>query len=389
MCYRVSIVIPIYNAGDYLDRCIASVREQTYQDLEIILVNDGSADHSLEICERHAGEDERIVLINQTNQGVVKARQAGVEAASGSFVGWADADDWIEPGYIEMLVKLQKDSGADIVAAAHFHDIGDDSRLVRNGVDAGIYKTEQLVSVMLYTGKFFEYGITPQLYTKLFRADILKRIQTVVTDDIIAGDDAAVVYPGLLLAEKVCVSDLSGYHYVQHQGSITKTGFSDEEGRVRMLIAFLKNAFQNAHVSAQTDSQLASYENYMLALRKIDVFDADEEEKILIPFGGFLKDEKIIVYGAGVLGQQIYHYLKKDGRVNLTGWLDKNYEVYRKQGMPVDSPDRLSEPELIFDHILIANITESAAMAIKNFLLSVGVEEEKIRWFSARFRGKV
>lgn len=388
MGFKVSIVVPVYNAENYLDQCITSIMGQTYRHLEIILVNDGSTDHSLEICRKYAEIDKRITVVEQINQGVVKARKTGVEAATGDFIGWADADDWMESGYIEGLVKLQEESNADIVAATHFHDIGSDSRLIKNGVNIGIYDIKQILPVMLYTGEFFEYGITPQLYTKLFRANILKKTQLTVADNIIAGDDAAVVYPSLLMAEKVCVSNITGYHYVQHPASITKTGFSDEPARIRMLIEYLKNIFRKAGVSEWMDHQLASYENYMLALRQIDIFDAADSEKILVPYGGFRENDRLVIYGAGVLGQKIYHYLEADGRVKLTGWLDKNYEVYRKQGFGVDSSDLLSKVNLEFDYIVIANITESVAMMMKDFLLASGVAEEKIRWFSAEFLGR-
>lgn len=386
---KVSIVVPVYNAEKYLDQCVTSIMGQTYRHLEIILVNDGSTDHSLEICRKYAEIDERITVVEQINQGVVKARKTGVEAATGDFIGWADADDWMESGYIEGLVRLQEESNADIVAATHFHDIGSDSRLIKNGVDTGIYDVKQLLPVMLYTGEFFEYGITPQLYTKLFRADILKKTQFMVADNIIAGDDAAVVYPSLLMAEKVCVSDITGYHYVQHPASITKTGFSDEPARIRILIEYLKDIFRKAGVSEWMNHQLATYENYMLALRQIDIFDVADSEKILAPYGGFRENDRIVIYGAGVLGQKIYRYLEKDGRVKLMGWLDKSYEVYRKQGLSVDNPEELMEKGLEFDYMLIANITESVAMAIRDFLLVSGVAEEKIRWFSAEFRGRI
>ena len=385
---KVSIVVPVYNAEKYLDQCVTSIMGQTYRHLEIILVNDGSTDHSLEICRKYAETDERITVVEQINQGVVKARKTGVEAATGDFIGWADADDWMESGYIEGLVRLQEESNADIVAATHFHDIGSDSRLIKNGVDTGIYDVKQLLPVMLYTGEFFEYGITPQLYTKLFRADILKKTQFMVADNIIAGDDAAVVYPSLLMAEKGCVSNITGYHYVQHPASITKTGFSDEPARIRMLIEYLNDIFRKAGVSEWMNHQLATYENYMLALRQIDIFDAADSEKILVPYGGFRENDRLVIYGAGVLGQKIYHYLEADGRVKLTGWLDKNYEVYRKQGFGVDSSDLLSKVNLEFDYIVIANITESVAMMMKDFLLASGVAEEKIRWFSAEFLGR-
>lgn len=106
--------------------------------MEIILVNDGSTDDSYMICNDFAKVDERIMVISQYNQGVVRARKAGVEAATGDYIGWVDADDWIEQDYIEKLVRLQEESGADIVAVGHYHDIGNDSTIIKNGIKNGV-----------------------------------------------------------------------------------------------------------------------------------------------------------------------------------------------------------------------------------------------------------
>lgn len=388
MCYKVSIIVPVYNAEKYLGKCIESIISQTYRNLEIILVDDGSTDHSLGICKEYAKKDKRIIVVKQAHRGIVRTRQTGVKIAVGDFIGWADADDWMESGYIEKLVHLQRSSKADIVVAAHYHDIGDDSGLVKNGVDDGVYGVEQILPVMLYTGKFFEYGVTPQLYTKLFRADILKKILPVIEESIIAGDDAAVVYPALLMATRICVTGESGYHYVQHSGSITKIKFEDEYQRIKKLTRFLRNTFIRAQVEHLMNNQLIAYENYLISLRKIDIFDVSNHDKILIPYGGFRQKEKIVIYGAGVLGQKIHHYLEADGRVEIIGWIDKNYEVYRKQGLFVYNPDILMEKEWKYDYILIANITEDAAMTMKEALLAMGVREKKVRWFSEKFRGK-
>ena len=173
----ISVIVPVYNAGKYLDKCLKSIESQTYSNLQIILINDGSTDDSLQICERHAEKDKRITLISQENKGVIKARKTGIEKALGKYTCWVDSDDWIEADYISRLVELQYGSDADIVAVAHYHDIGNDSRLVKNGIENGTFETLDIASEMLYTGHFYEYGIGPHLVTKLFPTDILKKIK--------------------------------------------------------------------------------------------------------------------------------------------------------------------------------------------------------------------
>ena len=93
----VSVIVPVYNISGYLERCLQSILSQTYVDLEIILVDDGSEDSSGQICDQYAEIDNRIRVIHKKNGGLVSARKAGVSAASGDYVVWVDGDDWIEP----------------------------------------------------------------------------------------------------------------------------------------------------------------------------------------------------------------------------------------------------------------------------------------------------
>ena len=106
---KISVIVPVYNVEPYIRRCLDSLTVQTYQDLEIILVDDGSTDQSGEICDEYAESDNRIRVIHQTNQGIVSARQAGIRCATGEYATNVDSDDWIEEGaYDFMAQKLQE-----------------------------------------------------------------------------------------------------------------------------------------------------------------------------------------------------------------------------------------------------------------------------------------
>lgn len=100
----ISIIVPVYNAEDTLDRCVKSLMSQTYKNIEIILVNDGSKDASLDICKKYEKEDSRIIVINKDNGGVSSARNAGIDIASGKFIMFCDSDDWAEPNWCEELI---------------------------------------------------------------------------------------------------------------------------------------------------------------------------------------------------------------------------------------------------------------------------------------------
>ena len=103
---ELSVIVPVYNAEAYLRKCISSILQQTYSDLEVILVNDGSIDSSGKIAQEIADEDDRVKVINQINQGVSSARNTGLRIAAGRYVGFVDADDWIEPTMYETLINL-------------------------------------------------------------------------------------------------------------------------------------------------------------------------------------------------------------------------------------------------------------------------------------------
>ena len=125
----VSIIIPVYQVEKYLDKCIASVVGQTYQNLQIILVDDGSTDRSPAICDNWKEQDSRITVIHQPNGGLSRARNAGLKIATGEFVGLVDSDDWIEPLMIETLLSALQETAADI-AVGGFEGFAEDSKSI-------------------------------------------------------------------------------------------------------------------------------------------------------------------------------------------------------------------------------------------------------------------
>lgn len=114
----ISIIIPIYNTQKYLSRCIGSVLEQTYQDFELILVDDGSTDNSLELCRKWSKIDQRIVLISQENGGVSKARNAGLDVAKGKYITFIDSDDWVSSNYLAVLLETMEKNDAQLVVGS-------------------------------------------------------------------------------------------------------------------------------------------------------------------------------------------------------------------------------------------------------------------------------
>ena len=111
----ISIIVPVYNVEKYLERCIESIVNQTYKDIEIILVDDGSPDNCPVICDRYAEKDNRIKVIHKQNGGLINARKSGLEIAQGDYIGFVDSDDWIEPEMYEYFAQMINKYSPDMV----------------------------------------------------------------------------------------------------------------------------------------------------------------------------------------------------------------------------------------------------------------------------------
>ena len=127
----ISVIVPVYRVEKYLERCVKSILSQTYKNLEVILVDDGSPDQCPAICDACAEKDARVKVIHQENKGLSGARNAGIDAASGEYLAFVDSDDYVSPHFIEELYQLLQDTGCAIVIIAHMNKAKDTSPLYR------------------------------------------------------------------------------------------------------------------------------------------------------------------------------------------------------------------------------------------------------------------
>lgn len=379
----ISVIVPVYNSASYLDKCIQSICGQTYRDLEIILVDDGSRDDSSDICDAYAKRDNRIKVIHKQNDGPASARQAGLDAASGEFIGWVDSDDWVEPDFFSQMADAQQRTGADIVTSGLFIDIGVDSHKLYDNITPGVYESNELLARLLYSGKFFEYGIQPHMVTKLSRRQIMERVHKLVDHRIHAGEDAAVVYPGILEAKKIAVTNICGYHYAQNSGSLSRTEKDGDVKSLQHLFDYLGKVFIKKRKEEVLLPQLEQYKKFYYAIRCMQAFKSG----ILMPYGGIPAGSRVVIYGAGVLGQQIHRYLSKyhGNDIEIVSWIDLNATHYQKIGMDVRSLEEIKNLTGQYDYVLIANTVKSVADGMWDCLQKLHVSFEKIRWFSKEF----
>ena len=168
----LSVIVPIYNVESYLPRCLKSIINQTYRNLEIICVDDGSTDNSGVIAEEYAKRDKRIKVIHKENGGLVSARKAGVLNASGEYLTYVDSDDWIEQTMYEDLLFLAKKEDADIVTSGDIRDYGTYNVEEPEYVQPGVYRDEKILklkSEMISTKFFFRKNISTHVVDKIFK----------------------------------------------------------------------------------------------------------------------------------------------------------------------------------------------------------------------------
>ena len=163
----ISIIVPVYKVEPYLDKCVSSIVNQTYKNLEIILVDDGSPDNCPAICDEWAKKDSRIRVIHKPNGGLSDARNAGMAVASGEFIGFVDSDDLIDKGFTEQLYNALKETGADISACdfREFHNDTEVSALVNKTAQVEVSTCEEAIEDILHNRRF-RVVVWNKLYTR-------------------------------------------------------------------------------------------------------------------------------------------------------------------------------------------------------------------------------
>lgn len=261
---KISVIVPIYNSETTLPKCIESIVAQQYSNLEIVLVDDGSTDNSLNICNEYASRDERIVVHHKPNGGSVSARKDGVFISTGEYVTFVDSDDWWEKGYLEQCFAELEQYKPDIFVVTKFFKDGIEREIVEGYENRyrGIFHREKIKETvfpsMLSISPFFTFGIMPSLWTKIIRRELLEKAIKDEPEEIRVGDDLAVTLSCILQANTIYFSDICGYHYWQNPNSIMHTFDRNAPYRVRILLNYLRE-ISKGYASREIDNQIAEY----------------------------------------------------------------------------------------------------------------------------------
>lgn len=219
---KVSVVVPIYNAGRKLHKCIKSILNQTFTDFELILVNDGSTDNSLDICNKYQQQDKRIIVIDKKNEGSIATRRRGIEASNSEYIMFVDADDWISRRMIEVLYKESIGSRVDIIVCNMYKVLG-----VIKQKNKSIYfekdkfYNKEGVKTNLATAYFHGHAFPPSLCAKLYNKELLINSGKHLDRICFLGDDLFYNLEMFLKASSVKVINQPLYYY-RYGGSTNK-----------------------------------------------------------------------------------------------------------------------------------------------------------------------
>lgn len=221
----ISIIVPVYNVEKYLERCIESILSQTYKNFELIIINDGSSDKSIDICEKYKAIDSRIIFINQSNKGVSAARNVGLDIAKGDYVAFVDSDDYIENDMYEILINSIEGNNADI-SVCGFYELRPNNK--RNELfikkESFIMKSEDCIN------KFFEENYIKDLmyapWNKLFKRKVIGDIR--FNEKLSMGEDILFIFECLGNCNSIFFNNKSKYNYIYRENSAMRAEFSEK-----------------------------------------------------------------------------------------------------------------------------------------------------------------
>ena len=384
---KISVVIPIYNTEHYLSRCLDSVINQTYENLEIICVNDGSTDNSLDVLKDYQKRDSRIHIIDKPHVGAASARKAGVQEATGEYIGYVDSDDYIEKDMYEIMISHAQNEKVDMVTCGCFLE-GNYVTVLLDSVDGGLYPKDRMSYLRennIYRRGSRERGVSGSLCRKLFKSDLLKKVQMDIPEQITIAEDGVCLFSFLLQCSSAYVLRKPLYHWVIRENSVTHLSpekNNDYLVKVNHAYNYLTTLYSHPDFTERMREQVEIFIVELLFLginkrmgfknRNMIWIDPCWMDKIPV-------DSRIVLYGGGELGEKYKkQLLHSRPDVSLVGCVDPQYKKLTNDYMEVCEPDRLSGWD--YDYVVITIKDKGKALSVKSELMESGINESKIIW---------
>jgi glycosyltransferase involved in cell wall biosynthesis len=388
---KISIIVPMYNSESTIGKCIESILQQTLSELEVILVNDGSTDNTLDICKKYSKRDSRIVVVSQENKGLISARKRGVEISSADLIGFVDSDDWIEKDMYENLYEIFNNYHVDVVSSGIFRDYIEEqyTNEVLDNFEQGYYENinKTVYPYMLWNKKINDFGIYCTLVNKLFKREILKTVYDNIDERVFYGEDCLTFFSYMMRCKKVYILNKSYYHYViNHNSMCSKT-----DDRLLTNTYYLYKGLEKVFLGygELTYRLLEQLKYYILSVEShtlMKLYNLSLMSLMNARFGTLdIKGENVILYGAGGSSRVLYNHLIEDCECIVVAWVDK-YPDGKDMLCLHKIESRNIITDLEYDYIVISVISEELYISIKNELKELyGIDDKKIMWGKVEF----
>lgn len=375
----VSIVVPIYNVEEYLERCIQSILNQSYKKIEIVLVDDGSTDNSFSICNKYSEVDNRIKVIHKQNEGLVLARKTGLKIANGEYIGFVDSDDYIDNNMISELVDCLKDSGADFVHSGYIEEgkyCIEHSSFSKNQIDLETHR-QKINFFQNYILGGEKQNLSSSIVTKLFKGEFVKKCYETVPDKQQYGEDLLCFCSCVMEGKNCVLLPKAFYHYTIRQDSMCHQKSKESIIKEIQLHHYLIDFFEQNKCLNELSKNISLYsEKNMLSLLRVISKEAIEIPCFYYRNIEMVNDKKIIIYGAGSVGRDYYIQFSRYQDCKIVAWVDINWEQIKNPYAKIISIEEAIKSD--FDYVVIAVNNEKIAFEIKEKLNKVGVDKGKI-----------
>lgn len=387
---KVSIVVPVYNVATYLVKCLDSLHQQTLQEIEIICVDDGSTDGSLEMLYEYQEKEPRMKILQQkeASAGAAKARNLGISVATGEYLLILDSDDYFSLELAEKTYLKAKSVHADIVV---FDAVHVDYKTLEPLEQYTCLYEHYLPMASVFSGKDNAFVLfqstTSAAWTKLFKRSFVLE-HNLFFQEVHVIDDIFFVYRALACCERMAIikDKLINYRYMNPESQIQnlqRDSFAAKKYFYAMSDWLKEHLLYEKYEHTFFISVKIVCETYLSNLKsmeeKKDLFQWMVSEDIVdfLFFPDMLKEtsQKIILYGAGTFGWVYYMQNLFYHHCNIVAWVDRNYETI---GFPVTGLEAIEKAD--YDKIFLAVEKRALAESIKTDLLARGISEEKIMW---------
>lgn len=381
----ITVIITTYNNDKYIKRCIESVINQDYSDLEIVIVDDGSHDNTADICDFFEKKYSNIKVIHQQNQGTISARKRGVENATSEIVGFIDGDDWIDPNYCSSVMEIfNQHQNLDVISTGLMFEYIENpvkNHILFDGVEAGSYDRKEIFELIM-PGFIYNYiidrgNITTSVCSKVIKRKTALDAINELDEKLTFGEDGAYVLSILSKIDKLYIMHKAYYHYEQHEKTQNNNFNSNSYRQLKKLKFNMEYIAKKMKVYEVLEKQIEEYvKSYYIALTRSN-FDINIDNRVYLFPDELVRDRsRVIIYGAGKVGTQFVKYLLHNSKYCLAGWIDqKMQEEFQSNVIPC-SVNEVSK--LQYDIIILAADDAEVRNKMGERLESLGVDKRKV-----------